>query len=244
MPADLTWLTARPIAHRGLHGAAIPENSLGAARAAIARGFAIECDVMLSRDRVPFVFHDHDLPRLTGEPGTFGERSADELSALRLKGTDEPIPTVADFLAAVDGAVPVVMELKGTSSHADADMLAHLAPILDGYRGELALMSFDAWLIDQALAYGRRPVGLTAEGTAQAELDQHQAVFDRGCVFVSYNVHHLPNPFVRYVRQERGAPIITWTVRTPIEVAATKTHADQMTFEGFLPQHAALAPQQ
>ena len=33
-----------------------------------------------------------------------------------------------------------------------------------------------------------------------------------------------------------GLPVITWTVRTPEQVALTKAHADQMTFEGFLPQ--------
>ena len=37
------WLTARPIAHRGLHDRAkgVIENTCGAARAAIARGYAI-----------------------------------------------------------------------------------------------------------------------------------------------------------------------------------------------------------
>ncbi|MET0259213.1 MAG: glycerophosphodiester phosphodiesterase, partial [Methylobacterium sp.] len=40
------WLTARPIAHRGLHdrSAGIPENTIAAAEAAIAGGYAIECD--------------------------------------------------------------------------------------------------------------------------------------------------------------------------------------------------------
>ncbi|HZD62319.1 MAG TPA: glycerophosphodiester phosphodiesterase, partial [Xanthobacteraceae bacterium] len=39
------WLTARPIAHRGLHARedGILENTLSAAQAAIERGFSIEC---------------------------------------------------------------------------------------------------------------------------------------------------------------------------------------------------------
>ena len=39
------WLTARPIAHRGLHDKMhhVIENSVAAADAAIARDFAIEC---------------------------------------------------------------------------------------------------------------------------------------------------------------------------------------------------------
>ena len=47
------WLTARPIAHRGLHDCgrgAVVETSSSAAKAAMARGYAIECDVHLARD--------------------------------------------------------------------------------------------------------------------------------------------------------------------------------------------------
>ncbi len=53
MTGDFTWLVARPIAHRGLHDAAkgIVENSLAAARAAVAGRFAIECDARLGAHR-------------------------------------------------------------------------------------------------------------------------------------------------------------------------------------------------
>jgi len=46
------WLTARPIAHRGLHDLArgIVENMPGAIDAAIAGRFAIEVDIQLSAD--------------------------------------------------------------------------------------------------------------------------------------------------------------------------------------------------
>ena len=68
----LAWLTERPIAHRGLHdgNVAVMENSLSAFEAAIAGGYAIECDVMLSKDRVPVVFHDASLERVTGATGS------------------------------------------------------------------------------------------------------------------------------------------------------------------------------
>jgi glycerophosphoryl diester phosphodiesterase len=64
---DLSWLVARPIAHRGLHDLSrgLVENSIGAARAAVAHGYGIECDLRLSRDGKVFVFHDDSLERLT-----------------------------------------------------------------------------------------------------------------------------------------------------------------------------------
>jgi glycerophosphoryl diester phosphodiesterase len=72
------WLTAQPIAHRGLHDASrgAEENTLGAADQAAARGFAIECDVQASADGEAMVFHDDALDRLTLATGPFGLKTA------------------------------------------------------------------------------------------------------------------------------------------------------------------------
>ena len=56
------WLTARPIAHRGLHDRSrgIIENSRSAFEAAVAQGYGIECDVQLSSDGVYVQVWDDD----------------------------------------------------------------------------------------------------------------------------------------------------------------------------------------
>ncbi|MEF2550201.1 glycerophosphodiester phosphodiesterase family protein [Aurantimonas sp. A2-1-M11] len=234
----LGWLTARPIAHRGLHdgNVAVPENSLPAALAAIAAGYAIECDVQLSADGTPFIFHDHTLARLTGRDADFRALDDAAIGELRLAGTEAHIPTVADFLAAIAGQVPVVMELKGIGPDEDEDYFARLHPILAGYSGDLALMSFDPWLIDQMLAARPgRPIGLTATGAEPADFAAHRRVYQRGCDFSSYDIHHLPNPFTEWVRGN-GAPLISWTVRTQAQIRHSQAHCDQMTFEGIAPQ--------
>jgi glycerophosphoryl diester phosphodiesterase len=79
----------RPIAHRGLHDRAhgVIENSRSAFEAAIARGFTIECDVQLSRDGVPVIFHDDDLERITGRTGPVSSLTAGELGATPLLGS-------------------------------------------------------------------------------------------------------------------------------------------------------------
>ena len=63
----LDWLTAQPVAHRGLHDAAagVIENTASAFRAAIEGGFAIETDLQLSADGEAMVHHDFALGRLT-----------------------------------------------------------------------------------------------------------------------------------------------------------------------------------
>lgn len=234
------WIFKRPIAHRGLHDGNrnVPENSLIAAKAAIDGGYAIECDVQLSGDGTPHIFHDDNAERLTGRADAFRDLPDAEIAALRLAGTAQIIPSVKTFLSAIAGRVPVVMELKGLGPDRDAGYVDRLAQILKAYGGPVALMSFDAWLIDQMLgAKLDRPIGLTAQGRSEEQLTAHRTVFDRGCDFVSYDIHHLPNGFTDWVRHDKAAPLISWTVRTPDEIAHSADHCDQMTFEGFAPQH-------
>src|SRR4051812_1885872 len=78
----VAWVSGRVFAHRGLHGAGLPENSPGAFAAAIARGFGIECDIQRSSDGQPMVFHDWELDRLTGEAGPVARRSAAQLGRI------------------------------------------------------------------------------------------------------------------------------------------------------------------
>lgn len=238
--AALAFLTERPIAHRGLHDGnhRVAENSMAAFRAALSHGFAIECDVHIAADGIPVVFHDHDLQRMTGRDGTVGAATANALSQARLAGTQDHVPTLQELLTLVAGRVPLVVELKGSDAATDSGYAAALRPVLQDYSGPLALMSFDDWLVDQALTLGP-PVGLTAEGTRPELLARHRSVFERGCSFVSYNVHHMPNSFVDWVRQDRHLPVISWTVRTPDDVERSRRHADQMTFEGFTPDPSA-----
>jgi glycerophosphoryl diester phosphodiesterase len=102
------WLVARPIAHRGLHDAAsgVIENTLPAFEAAIARGFAIECDARLSADGEAFVFHDATLQRLTFESGAFDALGATQLRRARLRGSDARIPSLRETLTCVAGRLP------------------------------------------------------------------------------------------------------------------------------------------
>lgn len=233
--ADISWLTRRPIAHRGYHdlNRSRWENTLSAFDAAIERDYAIECDVHLSADGVPVVFHDSVLNRLAGRDGFVHEMSAAELNQLKVGGTDDHIPTLAEMLARVRGRVPLVIELKGVEGK-DTGLVAAVAQTLEGYRGEAAIMSFDHWLVrrfaDDAPGI---PAGLTAEKRTIPALEAHFSMLAHPISFVSFGVSDLPNPFVSFVREKLAMPVITWTVRNEEARATTFAHADQMTFEGF-----------
>ena len=132
-------------AHRGLHGESVPENSLLAFDLAAKEGYGIELDVQLSADGEVMVFHDYRLTRMTGCEKKLCELTAAELSGLRLKGTDEKIPTFRDVLALVDGRVPLLVELKGEST--DTSLCPKVAELLREYGGAYCIESFNPLLL-------------------------------------------------------------------------------------------------
>jgi len=249
-----SWLTARPIAHRGLHDrqAGRIENSPSAAVAAVERGFAIECDVQLSADGEAMVFHDFRLDRLTGETGAVRDRPAAELAATKLSGGADRIPTLPAFLALIGGRVPLVVEIK-SAFDGDMRLARRTAEIVAGSDAPVAIKSFDpdviAWLRQNRAPLGlaATPLGIVAEAAYThgewAKLPAAKQVelanflhFDRSRPdFLSWSVRDLPHPTPFLCRAGLGLPVMSWTVRTPEQRALAAQWADQIVFEGFEP---------
>ncbi|MCO5066036.1 MAG: glycerophosphodiester phosphodiesterase [Rhizobiaceae bacterium] len=237
---DLAWLTERPIAHRGLHDLnhAAWENTLTAFKRARKKGFAIECDVHLTSDKEVVVFHDNTLGRLTGTDGFIWQRSAAELAALRIGGTRDHPPRLSEVLDAVDGKVPLIIELKGIPGYDDG-LVEAVGRLLASYQGKVAIMSFDHWLVRQFSKLPEIPAGLTALGTDNKDFEAHFSMLGHGIDFVSYCLAHLPNPFVSYIQSRLDMPLVTWTVRDEAALRLSQQHRGQITFEGFDPDIAA-----
>ena len=116
-----TWPYPFWIAHRGA-GKLAPENTLAAFKLGASYGYrAFECDVKLSRDGVPFLLHDADLKRTTGQHGLASERCWNELSLLDAGSwhspayAGEPLPsleTIARFC--IEGGHQLNIEIKPT----------------------------------------------------------------------------------------------------------------------------------
>ena len=243
------WLTARPVAHRGLHDAArgIIENMPAAAEAAVAGNFSIECDIQLTADGEAMVHHDDALGRLTEGSGALLDMSAAELKAVKFKGTSERMMSLGDLCALVAGRVPLVIEVK---SHFDGDrrLVRRMAEVLASYSGPAVGMSFDP---DQVLALRETmpelPRGIIAQRNYDDdywnELTPEQRrgmlylrhAFHTRPHFVAYWVNQLPAPAPWIARNLFGLPLLTWTVRTPEQRERAGRYADQMIFEGFVP---------
>lgn len=75
-------MTPGVVAHRGL-AACYPENTLAAMQAALQAGACyLECDIQLSRDKVPMLHHDADLLRSTGQHGCLFDLDSHELEQI------------------------------------------------------------------------------------------------------------------------------------------------------------------
>jgi glycerophosphoryl diester phosphodiesterase len=243
------WLTARPVAHRGLHDRArgIVENMPGAALAAVAANFGIECDIQLTADGEAMVHHDDELGRITEGSGALLGMTAARLKAVVFKDTSERMMSLGDLCTLVAGRVPLVIEVK---SHFDGDrkLVARMAEVLSSYRGPAVGMSFDP---DQVVALRelmpQLPRGIIAERSyEEADWPEATPAQRQGMLhlrhglrtrphFVAYWVDDLPAAAPWIARNIFGCPLLTWTVRTPEQRATAARHADQMIFEGFVP---------
>src|SRR5437868_2862801 len=110
----LDWLTARPIAHRGLHDAAagVIENTASAFEAAIEGGYGIETDVQISADGEAMVHHDFALGRLTLGSRQLAAMTAAGLKEVPFKATADRMMTLAELCEFVAARTPLFVELK------------------------------------------------------------------------------------------------------------------------------------
>lgn len=245
----------RPIAHRGLHdrSAGVIENSRTAFERAVERGLTIECDVQLSRDGVPIVFHDDALERLTGTTGFVRDKSVAELSALPLLGSaagDRP-QRFTEFLEQIGGRTLLQIELKKQQGKAATRTLAQkAAEALANYTGPVTVESFDPTLIALIRRYGfKGPVGIITYGYDKPEWEKDLTPAQKGFLrhllhwpwsrfsFISCHSEALNLPAVKFFRG-LGLPVTAWTIRSAAEARQVAANADQIVFEGFDPESA------
>jgi len=235
-PGKVAWIGGRLYAHRGLHGDDVPENSPAAFAAAMARGFGIECDVQRTQGGEPVVFHDWELDRLTGESGAVAQRTAAQLGEIALTGGSDCIPTLRQVLDQVAGAVPILIEIKSRRELGVGALCLAVRRVLEGYRGDHAVMSFDPrvsrWFAAASPATVRGLV-VTEENarTLSGALRRHLALWHARPDFLAYDIRDLPSRFAA-AQRARGLPVTSWTVRSSELRERAATYADAPIAEG------------
>jgi glycerophosphoryl diester phosphodiesterase len=233
-----------PIAHRGLWAPdGAPENSLAAFHAACEAGYGIELDVQLSADGEAMVFHDETLARMAGAAGRPADRSAAELGELRLAGTDEPVPTLAEALALVGRRALVLVELK-TSAGAVGSLEQRVHEVVMDHAGPTALIGFNpyshAWFADRFPGVLRGLDSYSYKDAKDLAPEQRRAyaALEQVAIarphFLALGLDLLPSEAAARRRAE-GLPVLAWTVRDAAQQAAVAPHCDNLIFEGFRP---------
>jgi glycerophosphoryl diester phosphodiesterase len=236
------WLLDTPLAHRGLHGEGVPENSRSAFAAAAEAGYGVELDVRLTVDGMPVVVHDPDLRRATGTDLRVGEITASRLAEFSLRGTDEPVPTLPQALGAVRGRTPVMVEIKSLRM-APGRIEPVVAAVLDAYEGPVCVATFNPrtllWFrhhrpsVPRVLTAG--PLhGWPLPASLRRRLSDLRDAAAVTPAAVSYELAGLPSQVTDAWRSAGGA-LVTWTVRNERQLQRARALADNVIFEHVRP---------
>lgn len=232
------WLITKPIAHRGLWGGNIIENSLTAYKRAIEEGFPIEIDLFLSTDGVLMSFHDDDLYRMTGVKGKIYEKDYEFLRSLSLLSSNERIPTFDQVLSLVDGKVPLLIEIKNQPNKMVVDKIVER---LKSYRGDFAIQSFNPLYIKKVKKLEPKFLrGILATKTFA----------DNKSKFINYVIKNMPlnfiikPDFISYSyqdlplkkRKRKNLPLLAWTVTDNETYKNLVGLCDNVIFENFIPE--------
>ena len=231
---DLSWLTERPIAHRGLHDKRnhIIENTSSAFALAINNDFAIETDLQLTKDGEAAVFHDATQDRLLKTNGPVLDVTMKQLKQASFKDTKDHVQSLGELLDQVAGKVPLVLEIKSQWGNEGA-LERRIADVLKGYKGLAVLMSFNPRTIAHVRNYTpKHPRGLVAERIVLKHLTSFsQTRFN----FIAHDVRNLPALLPLCAKYLFGMPLLTWTVRSNQDLKRARW-ADQIIFENFDPK--------
>lgn len=231
------WLLTKPVAHRGLWGGDIIENSLIAYQNAVDNGYPIEIDLHLSTDGVLFSFHDDTTTRMTGVDKNIHTMSSTEIKGLRLLDTCQTIPTFDEVLDLVDGKVPLLIEIKNQPNKEVVDKTVER---LKSYKGEFALQSFNPLYIAR--------VKKLAPEFIRGVLATHVKSKKRS-KFTNFVIKHMPFNFLakphfishNYLglplkkRKVKNLPVIAWTITNKEQELQARQHASNIIFELYDP---------
>ncbi len=236
----MNWLNKIPIAHRGLHDLEVPENSLGAFKSAIDLNYIIELDVRLTKDRKVVVFHDIETSRLVDRNLKINEANLNELEELSLKGSSFKIPSLKTVLEFVNGRVPLLIEVKNETNVGALEN--ELVKILDGYKGEFALQSFNPL----SLKYISRvrpdfKIGLLVGSFSKSKLPLLKKIFLKYMLLTPYlrpdffSIEYGVNIWMQksMLKIYNDRPILYWTIKNKEIASELIKKGHGVIFEGF-----------
>ena len=215
----------RPIAHRGLFdNVHIIENTLASFKNALDNKYAIELDIVMSRDNEAMVFHDYNLKRLGNNDSKVIDKTSQELRNTLLLRTNATIPTLDEVLYTINGNTPIMIEIK-SGNHPFIE--ERITEIIKSYTGPICVKSFDIntvkWFRLNApyIKYGLIGSNLELDINKLEELKID---------FLSYDIEFIDDKIVSDAK-DKEIPIITWTIDSLEKYEKANLKANNIIFE-------------
>ncbi|PAU84720.1 glycerophosphodiester phosphodiesterase [Halorubrum salipaludis] len=209
----MTRPPAALIGHRGCAGQ-YPENTVAAIERAAPHVDAVEIDVRRCATGELVVFHDAELDRLTAGTGLVSDAAWSDLRELTVLDSGEPIPLLADALAAAPAGTAVNVEIKESGVAADALAVARSAD------AEVWFSSFRPGVLESLRELD--PDADLALLVADADVDggrtveRVKRVIDRAvaldCVAIHPEIDLATEPGFVAAANEAGLGVNAWTV--------------------------------
>lgn len=237
------WLYA----HRGLHDnkSQAPENSMRAFMLAVEQGYGIELDVQLTKDKVPVILHDYNLKRACNVDFKIAEHNYEELAQFRLFQSQEKIPTFREVLDAVNGKVPLIIELKIPWR---AESLCELvSEILKNYKGSYCIESFNPF----GLSWYKKHYPRVVRGQLSTDFIREKVDGNKFQYFILKHLllnfytkpdfiayHHVYKKGLSYTlcRKLYRVKTIAWTIQNQKDFEESRKYYELFIFDSFIPK--------
>lgn len=225
------------IAHRGIHdNKNIYENTLESFKLAIKKGYIIELDIRITKDKQVIVFHDKNTKRITNQERIVEESTYKELNNQNIIH----IPLLSEVLELVSGKVPLLIELKQTNKVGELE--TNFMKIMKKYKGKYAIQSFNP----NVLYWFKRNYPKVLRGQLSYKYNKQKISTIKKVIlsnmllniftkpnFISYKYNELSvNKINKY--KKKNIHLIGWTITNEREFNHYKQYYDNLICEKSL----------
>jgi len=244
---NTSWLFEKPIIHRGVYAAEVPEHVKDAFSYCAVHALPMEVDLLEIEDEI-IVWRNGAVHNESG-------RKYSELTFMEIKdyfkengiGTDQ-ILSLKEFLNLIDDRVPVLIEPKSNILQESADLINYavrIADVLDKYNGKFAIHSANPFLLKtlSGLLESKIPIGQISWSFANVEIpdwyrELHQS-FGFCDIhmpdFMSYRVIDIvgnASDRLDFLRSEYDIKVLGWTVKNREDEKIARSRCDNIIIEG------------
>ena len=191
-------------------------------------------------ERMPKVYYAH-----RGLHDNISDAPENSLAAFQkaVDGSDQRVPLFEDVLKAVDGKVPLIVELK----YKEGSKICEKAQeILNGYTGIYCIESFHpqvlVWYRKNYPHICRGQLSMNFERDENTKGAQYFALrhlltnFLTKPDFIAYDCRAMHAVSKNICRNLFGCPSVAWTVKCQAQLDACSRSFDYFIFEGFAPK--------